>query len=151
MSTCRAEMIFIPNLRDTFCAKHDFTVTKLRHAIKLLCKNVIKTLYSKDFFLILVTKDFSILKHFSRFWNFWNIFLNCNFFFSILKYFSQFYIFVLDSVTFLLDFINIFLTLKYFSGFQNFFSVVKVLYLDYETFFSILKVFSRWRLSVTIA
>ena len=54
----RTEMIFI-------CAKHDFTVTKRTHAIKLLCKNVVETLNYKDFFSILPTKYFLIQKQFS--------------------------------------------------------------------------------------
>ena len=136
MPTCRTEMIFISNLWVTFCAKHDFTVTKRTHAIKLLCKNVVKTFNSKDFFSILVTKYFWILKHFSRFWNsfldsetysrFWN-------FFSIPKYFS--------------------LVQFFFSIFRNFFSQFHIffwlgnIFLDSKIFFSIMKVFSWfWKL-----
>ena len=92
---------------DTICAKHDFTVTKRAHAIKLLCKNVIETFNSKDFFSVLVTNYFSILKYFS--W-FRNIFLDFKFFF--------------------LDFIFFFfLTPKFFSWFWK-------IFLDYESFFS---------------
>ena len=147
MPTCRTEMIFISNLRATFCAKHDFTVTKSTHAIKLLCKNVVETFNSKDFFSILLTKYFLILKQFSRFWN---IFFDSEIFFSILKFFSQFRNIFLDFIFFsrfrncFSRFHNFFLTLKYFCGFQIFF-------LDYEDFFSILKVFSRWRLSARLA
>ena len=83
----RTEMIFIYNVRATFCAKHDFTVTKSTHAIKLLCKNVVETLNYKDFFSIL-PKYFLILKQFS--W-FWNIFLNSEIFFSIPYFFSRFH------------------------------------------------------------
>ena len=140
MPTCRTEMIFISNLRATFCAKHDFKVTKRTHAIKLLCKNVVETFSSKDFFSILLTKYFLILEQFFRFWN---IFLDSEIFFSILKFFSRFRNIFLDFNFFFSRFHNFFLTMKYFCGFQNFF-------LDYESFLSILKVISRWRLSATI-
>ena len=146
MPTCRTEMIFISNLRATFCAKHDFTVAKRMHAIKLLCKNAVETFNSKDFFSILVTQYFSILKQFCRFWNIFldskiffryrNISLYFNFFFRFCNFFLDFIIFF-DSEIFLW-------ILKLFSWFSKF-------SLDYESFFSILKVFSRWRLSATIA
>ena len=86
----RTEMIFIYNVRATFCAKHDFTVTKSTHAIKLLCKNVVETLNYKDFFSILPTKYFL----------FSNSFLDSEIFSSILKYFSRFRIFFLDFIIF---------------------------------------------------
>ena len=137
MPACRTEMIFISNLRGTFCAKHDFKVTKRTHAIKLLCKNVVETFNSKDFFSILLTKYFLILKQFSRFWN---IFLDSEIFFSILNFFSRFR--------------NIFLDFKiFFPRFRNFlldfiiFFWLWIIFVDSKFFFLIMKVFSRfWKL-----
>ena len=113
---------------DTFCAKHEFTVTKRAHAIKLLCKNVVETFNWKDFFSILVTNYFSILKQFSLFRN---IFLDFKFFFldSVIVFLISFFFFFFDSEIFL--WIS-----KLFSWFWK--------------FLSIMKVFSRWRLSATI-
>ena len=84
----------------------------------------------QDFFSTLVTKYFSILKHFSRVWNF---FLDSEIFFSILIFFLNFIFF----------FFFFFFDSEIFSGFQN-------LFLDSESFFLLLKVFSRWRVSATI-
>ena len=55
MPTCRTEMVFISDLRATFFAKHNDTVTKRTHVIKLLHKNIVKIFDYKDF-SILVTK-----------------------------------------------------------------------------------------------
>ena len=126
MPTCRKEGIFFSNLRVTFFAKHHFTVTKSMHAIKLICKNVVKIFSSKYFFSILVTKHFPILKQVSEIFfsilNFFsqsrNIFIGFNFFFSILYFFSQFHFF--------------FLYLKYFSEFQICFLDYKSLLTGYE-------------------
>ena len=92
---------------DTICAKHDFTVTKRVHAIKLLCKNVVETFNSKDFFSVLVTNYFSILKYFSWFRNifldfkfffldFIFFFFNSKIFFLVLEDFSRLWKFFLD-------------------------------------------------------
>ena len=121
MPTCRTERIFFSNLRVTFFAKHHFTVTKSMHAIKLICKNVVKRFSSKYFSSILVTKHFSILKQFSEIFlsilNFLsqsrNIFIGFNFFFDSVLFFSN-------------SFFFFFLTLKYFSEFQ-------ICFLDYES------------------
>ena len=113
MPTCRTEMIFISNLRATFCAKHDFKVTKRMHAIKLLCKNIVETFNSKDFFSALLTKYFLILKQFSRFRN---IFLDFKFFF-------------LDFINFFFWLWSIFVDSKIFSWLWKFF-------LDFISFFS---------------
>ena len=118
---CRTEMIFTSNLRATFCAKHDFTVTKL------LCKNVIEAFNSEDFFSILVTNYFSILKQFSLFRN---IFLDFKFFF-------------LDSVI-------VFLISFFFFFDSEIFLWISKLFSWFWKFLSIMKVFSRWRLSATI-
>ena len=93
----------------------------------------IRSHWIQNFFSILVTKYFSIMEYFPRFWNIFldselRFFFDSKIFFSILHFFSRFHFFCL--------------TLKYFYGFQNFF-------LDYESFFSILKDFSRWWLLAT--
>ena len=106
----------------TFCAKHDFTVTKLAHAIKLLCKNVVETFNSEHFFLDCCKK----------------LFLDSEIFFSVLFFFPWFRNIFLDFILYFF-----FLTLRYFCGFQNSF-------LDSESFFLILKLFSQWRLSATM-
>ena len=107
---------------DTFCAKHEFTVTKRVHAIKLLCKNVVETFNWKDFFSILVTNYFSILKQFSLFRN---IFLDFKFFFldSVIVFLISFFFF------FFFWLWNIFVDSK------TFFLILKV-FIDYESFFS---------------
>ena len=134
MPTCRTEMIFISNLRATFCAKHHFTVTKRTNAIKLLCKNVAETFNSKDFFSILLTKYFLILKQFSRFWN---LFFDSEIFFSILKFFSRFRNIFLDFNLFFLDSVIVFL------DFINFFWLWNI-FVDSKFFFLIMKIFSRF-------
>ena len=153
MPTCRKEMILISNLRAQFCAKHDFTVTKHTHTIKLSCENVVKTFSSKVFFSILATKYFSILKYFSQFWNIFYgsgiLFSILNFFFSIPKNFSPFKIFFLDSVIFS-RFHNFIFDSEISFWIPNFFSQFWKFVLHYESFFSILKVFSWCRLSATI-
>ena len=126
MPACRTEMKFISNLRGTFCAKHDFKVTKRTHAITLLCKNVVETFSSKDFFSILLTKYFLILKQFSRFWN---IFLDSEVFFSILKFFSRFRNFFLDFIIFFWLW-NIFVDSKIFFLIMKVFSQFWKLFLD---------------------
>ena len=121
---------------ETFCAKHEFTVTKRAHAIKLLCKNVVETFNWKDFFSILVTNYFSILKQFSLFRN---IFLDFKFFFLdsvivfLISFFFFFFFFFFFNFFFFFFFF-FFLTLKYFCGFQNFF-------LDSESFYRLWKFF----------
>ena len=122
MPTCRTERIFFSNLRVTFFAKHHFTVTKSRHAIRLICKNVVKRFSSKYFFSILVTKHFSILKQFSEIFlsilNFLsqsrNIFIGFNFFFDSVLFFSNSFFFFF------------FFTLKYFYELQ-------ICFIDYES------------------
>ena len=110
---------------DTFCAKHEFTVTKRAHAIKLLCKNVVETFNWKDFFSILVTNYFSILKQFSLFRN---IFLYFKFFFldSVIVFFFSFFFFF---------FFFFFWLWNIFVDFKTFFLILKV-FIDYESFFS---------------
>ena len=85
MPTCITEVIFISSLRVTFSTKHYFTVTKRTHAIKLLCKNDVKTFNSEDFFLISET-----------FFRNFEIALDSEIFFSILKVFARFLSFFLD-------------------------------------------------------
>ena len=120
MPTCRTERIFFSNLRVTFFAKHHFTVTKSMHAIKLICKNVVKRFSSKYFSSILVTKHFSILKQFSEI------------FFSILNFFSQSR--------------NIFIGFHFFFDSVLFFSISFFFFFDSEIFFWIPNLFSRlWK------
>ena len=96
---------------------------------------------SKIFFSILVTKYFSILKHFSQFWN---SFLDSKIYYSILKFFLDseilfWFFFFFDSIIFFLDFI-----ISFFSFFES------EIFFEFQIFFSILKVFSQWVLSATI-
>ena len=96
---------------------------------------------SKIFFAILVTKYFSILKHFSQFWN---SFLDSKIYYSILKFFLDseilfWFFFFFDSIIFFLDFI-----ISFFSFFES------EIFFEFQIFFSILKVFSQWVLSATI-
>ena len=89
---------------------------------------------SKIFFSILVTKYFSILKHFSQFWN---SFLDSKIYYSILKFF-------LDSEI-LFWFFFFFRLHNFFSRFHNFFFFffwiwnffwIPNFFLDFESFFS---------------
>ena len=108
---------------DTFCAKHEFTVTKRAHAIKLLCKNVVETFNWKDFFSILVTNYLSILKQFSLFRN---IFLDFKFFFldSVIVFLISFFFFWLWNI--FVDFKTFFLILKVFIDYESFFSMAAI-------------------------
>ena len=99
---------------DTFCANHDFTVTKRAHAIKLLCKNVVETFNSEHFFLDCCKK----------------LFLDSEIFFSVLIFFPWFRNIFLDFILYIFFDCEIFLWIpKFFSWFWKFF-------LDFETFFS---------------
>ena len=124
MPTCRTERIFFSNLRVTFFAKHHFTVTKSRHAIRLICKNVVKRFSSKYFFSILVTKHFSILKQFSEI------------FFSILNFFSQ-------SRNIFIGFHFFFDSVLFFSISFFFFFWLWNIFLNSKFVFSIMKVYQQ--------
>ena len=89
---------------------------------------------SKIFFSILVTKYFSILKHFSQFWN---SFLDSKIYYSILKFFSI--------PKYFFDFFFFFRLHNFFSRFHNFFFFffwiwnffwIPNFFLDFESFFS---------------
>ena len=111
---------YLITLHVTYSLKVEFTQCN-RFLLFLLLSCVINKVHwirghwIQDFFSTLVTKYFSILKHFSRFWIFfldfdffsqfhkyffffwlWNIFLDSKIFFSILKAFSCFWKFFLD-------------------------------------------------------
>ena len=85
-----------------------------------------------DFFSTLVTKYFSILKHFARFWN---SFLDSEMVFSILKYFSRFQNIFLD-FNFFSRFHKFLFDSEMFFWIQNFFSRFWKFFLDYKSNFS---------------
>ena len=88
---------------------------------------------SKIFFSILVTKYFSILKHFSQFWN---SFLDSKIYYSILKFFLDseilFWFFFFRLHNFFSRFHNFFF---FFFWIWNFFWIPNF-FLDFESFFS---------------